>query len=53
MNKCDWMPNLALFSQFVTNLGRIVHHSPSSQSRETQEAQSIALCCPLVSLRRC
>ena len=29
MNKCDWIAHFALFSQFVTCLGRIIHHSPS------------------------
>ena len=29
VNKCDWIIHLALFSQFVTCSGRIVHHSPS------------------------
>jgi hypothetical protein len=28
VNKCDWIAQFALFSQFVTCLGRIVHHSP-------------------------
>jgi hypothetical protein len=35
VNKCDWMPNLALFSQFVTCLGRIVHHSPNACARKS------------------
>jgi hypothetical protein len=30
VNKCDWIAQFALFSQFVTCLGRIVHHSPRS-----------------------
>jgi hypothetical protein len=29
VNKCDWNTHFALFSQFVTCLGRFVHHSPS------------------------
>ena len=33
MNKCDWNAHFALFSQFVTCLGRIVHHSPSQPRR--------------------
>ena len=28
MNKCNSVTHFALFSQFVTCLGRIVHHSP-------------------------
>jgi hypothetical protein len=33
VNKCDWIAQFALFSQFVTCLGRIVHHSPSYNTR--------------------
>ena len=32
MNKCDWMANFALFSQFVTCLGRIVHQPTRKQT---------------------
>jgi hypothetical protein len=28
VNKCDWIAHFTLFSQFMTCLGRIVHHSP-------------------------
>jgi hypothetical protein len=38
VNKCDWMPNLALFSQFVPCLGRTLHHSPNWLAGKPQTA---------------